>query len=83
VDLTSVAETVKPGPRVLGIRRRLDRVRVRQAVIVALTARGEAQLGSWRRLFDAEPGWVAEALTRRGLEYPPSLRGLDVFEEHV
>lgn len=77
VDLTSMAETAHPDARAIGLRRRLDRVRVRQAVVVALSTRGQSQMDSWRRVFNAEPGWVDEALARQGLEYPPSLRPLE------
>lgn len=50
----------------LGIARKLDYFRARETVIVPLSERGFAQAPAWRRMYEAEPSWLEEALGRAG-----------------
>ena len=54
-------------------RRRLDAIRLRETVTVALSDRGVHDSALWARLWDAEPGWTAWAAERCGVRAPPEL----------
>lgn len=53
--------------------RRLDAIRLRETVTVALTAQEGGGAGLWARVWDAEPGWTAWATERCGVPTPPEL----------
>ena len=53
--------------------RRLDAIRLRETVTVALSDQGVRDNSLWARLWDAEPGWTAWAAERCGVMAPPEL----------
>jgi hypothetical protein len=67
-DEDSVAE-----PRSMFMRRRIDYVRTRQTIVVALSDIGASALPTWRSILDAEPGFAEWALPQFGLVAPPEL----------
>lgn len=52
---------------IVGLRRRLDALRMRETIIVPLSPDGARQAALWRDLYDAEPGWLGEALRSMSL----------------
>jgi hypothetical protein len=52
---------------------RLDRFRVRETIAVGVSSAQTDELALWQRLLRAEPGWLASALSRAGLEVPPEV----------
>lgn len=72
-DPGSPDDDLMTDPGVMFVRRRLDRVRSRQTIVIARSHRGTASLTAWRLLLDAEPGFAEWALPRFGLTGPPEL----------
>jgi hypothetical protein len=59
---------------VVALRRRLDEARARETFIVPLSPTGARQAALWRRMYEAESGWTAQALERAGLPGLPEIR---------
>jgi hypothetical protein len=74
-DPGSTDEESMPDPGAMFIRRRLDYVRSRQTIVVALTDGGVQALPVWNSLFKSEPRFAEWALPRLGLSPPPQLVG--------
>lgn len=72
-DPGSPDEDLMTDPSVMFVRRRLDRVRSRQTIVIAQSDSATASLTAWRSLLDAEPGFAEWALPRFGLTAPPEL----------
>jgi len=62
---------VGDGPVARG--RRLDAIRLRETVTMALSDRGVRDSSLWARLWDAEPRWTAWAAERCGVAAPSEL----------
>jgi hypothetical protein len=73
LDLDSADATAEASTGAVGLHRRLDRGRIRKTIIVTLSAEGAAAVPLWRRVLDAEPGWIAAALRAECLPYPALL----------
>jgi hypothetical protein len=52
---------------IVGLRRRLDPLRVRETIIVPLSEAGAGHKQLWASLYDAEPGWIPGALRSAAL----------------
>lgn len=61
-----VGETYR-GPASVGLRRLIGQFRVRETIIVALREEALAEGPLWYQLYDAEPTWRSELLSRVGL----------------
>lgn len=72
-DPGSPDEDLMTDPGVMFVRRRLDRVRTRQTIVIARNDRGIAGLTGWRLLLSAEPRFAEWALPRFGMTAPPEL----------
>lgn len=60
---------------IIGLRHRLDALRMREAIIIPLSPEGGRQAGLWRALYDAEPGWCDNALASASL---PGLADIEI-----
>jgi hypothetical protein len=72
-DLTAPSEDAEVGEGIVAMRRRLDRLRVRESVIVALNPRGDRGAQLLRELYESEPSFTAAGLEQRGLRRPAEL----------
>jgi hypothetical protein len=59
---------------IIGLRRRLDALRMRETIIVRLTPDAAGQASLWRDMYDAEPGWLERQL------HAASLPGITAIE---
>lgn len=60
-------ESARSAQDCYALRRVLHARRVRETMIVPVTARGRSQAGIWRELYNAEESWLDWALSRTGL----------------
>ena len=66
-------ETAELDEGAVALRRRADHWQIRESVIVALGGEGLEGAQLWRRVLEAESGWLALALARVGLAVPNEL----------
>lgn len=67
LDTASPDETYAAADGIVGLRRRLDPLRARETVIVPLSSTAAEHAQMWSRLYDSEPRWLPDALTRASL----------------
>lgn len=67
LDTASLDETYAAAGGIAGLRRRLDSLRARETIIVPLSTAGVKRAPMWSSLYDSEPHWLADALTRASL----------------
>jgi hypothetical protein len=72
INVGAQDETLEAPGGVRAIRRRLDRLRVRETIVVPLREDVGAVSG-WCSLYESEPSWLSWALKKVGLIYPPEL----------
>lgn len=72
VDVMSDEQTVGGPSGAVGMRRRLDRIRVREMVLVPLHP-GAGGVDAWKEMYDVEAEWLARQLAESGLGFPPEL----------
>jgi hypothetical protein len=66
-------ETAMGASNELALRRPIFPLRVREAVIVPMTAAGMADIELWHAIYDNEPRWFAWALATAGLPTPEAI----------
>jgi hypothetical protein len=74
LDTASANETYQAASDVVGLRRRLDPLRIRETIIVPLPTIGVDHAPLWSRLYDPESRWLADALTSASL---PSVEDIE------
>jgi hypothetical protein len=67
IDPSAVGEHYAGTGGIVGLRTRLDPLRFRETIIVPLSADGARHKQLWRRLYEAETHWLADALTSASL----------------
>lgn len=67
LDTASPDETYAGADGISGLRRRLDPLRARETIIVPFSSTGVDRAPMWHSLYDFEPRWLADALTRASL----------------
>lgn len=73
VSVTTEDSTCAGGTGCFGIHRRLDRIRAREGLIVALSQETAAEAEMWFDLYDKERAWMEWALARQGMALPDEL----------
>jgi hypothetical protein len=73
LDTASLDETYAAAGGITGLRRRLDPLRARETIIVPLSSTGVDRAPMWSSLYNSEPRWLADALTRASLPGPEDI----------
>jgi hypothetical protein len=72
-NIESTDEEARPEPGVVGLRRRLDYVRIRETIVIAARSAASREFDAWIHVINSEPGFVQWALPELGLAPPQEL----------